>query len=134
MHSPRRNRARRTVLLGAARRGMKHDTTAGFGDFVDFYAVKMRQQLADDLITPSTQRLTRTWCETASVNKSISVLTLVPRTHDLLTPRRTTRWPEGRPHPELQVLDLLVDGTITAIGGLVAMAPTPALAMPAQRS
>jgi len=35
---------------------MKNDTNAGLGDFVDLYAVEMRQQPADDFITPSTQR------------------------------------------------------------------------------
>jgi hypothetical protein len=58
MHPPRRHRAPRAALLGAARRRMKNDTNAGTCDLVDLYAVKMRQQPADDLITPSTQRST----------------------------------------------------------------------------
>jgi hypothetical protein len=33
---------------------MKNNAIAGFGDPVDLYAVKMRQQPADELITPST--------------------------------------------------------------------------------
>jgi hypothetical protein len=41
------------ALHGAARRGMKNDAFAGVGDLVDLYAVKMRQQPADDLITPT---------------------------------------------------------------------------------
>jgi hypothetical protein len=39
------------------------------------------------------------------------VLTLVPRTHELLAPRAATRWPDAQPRPTLLVLDLLVDGT-----------------------
>ncbi|WP_170047418.1 hypothetical protein [Couchioplanes caeruleus] len=35
---------------------MKNDANAGLGDFIDLYAGKMRQQLADDLIAPSTRR------------------------------------------------------------------------------
>jgi hypothetical protein len=47
MYPPGRHRARRTDLLSAARRCMKNDTSAGIGDFVDLYVVKMRQQPAD---------------------------------------------------------------------------------------
>jgi hypothetical protein len=32
---------------------MKNDAITDFGDLADRYAVKMRQQPADDLITPS---------------------------------------------------------------------------------
>jgi hypothetical protein len=32
---------------------MKNDTIVGFDDLADLHAVKMRQQPADDLITPS---------------------------------------------------------------------------------
>jgi hypothetical protein len=56
MHLARRNRAGWAILLGAARRGMKNDTIASFDDLVDLYAVKVRQQSADDLITPVIQR------------------------------------------------------------------------------
>lgn len=44
------------ALLGAARCRAKDDAIVGFGDLVDHYAVKMRQEPADDLITPITQR------------------------------------------------------------------------------
>lgn len=50
-------------------------------------------------------------CDTATVDESISVLTLEPRTHDLLTPRAAARWPAEKPHPKLVVLDLVIDGT-----------------------
>jgi hypothetical protein len=39
-------------LFGVARRGMNYHAVVGFGDLVDLYAVKMRQQSADGL-TPS---------------------------------------------------------------------------------
>ena len=39
-------------MLGAAGRCMQNDTSDGIGDFVDLYAIKMRQQPADDLVTP----------------------------------------------------------------------------------
>ena len=56
MHPPGRHRARRATLLAAARRSVDNNASTGSRDFADLYVIKVRQQPANELITPSTQR------------------------------------------------------------------------------
>ena len=57
------------------------------------------------------------------------MLTLAPRTHEVLSPRAAARWSGDRPRPQLVVFDLLVDGT-SLLGRVLTRRPNFSLRSP----